>query len=631
MRICLIGKFPPIQGGVSMRTYWTAHELARRGHEVHVVTNALEVQPRFRMVMRAEDWERCESRCGSGSVAVHWTDPVDRSQTHIPMASPFVSKLASLAAEQHAQRPFDVVHAFYMEPYGIAGHLAAQMAGVPYVVRMAGSDAGRLWHHPQFTRLYDHVLRSAELVLAAGPVARRAIEHGVDPARIAFGGGFTVPEALFTPEGPALDLIALRREAEEDPQLRDFVWGGFAGDRPHFGVYGKLGEKKGSFALLDAMAQLKRTGVDVGLVALAHGPPEVERRFRARATELGLADRILQLPFVPHWRIPAFLRGCGAVCCLEQDFPIAFHTPIVAREVLLAGACLVGSAEILRKLPHHERLPSGFGCVAIADVSDVGDLADRLAAIAGDPAPRAALGARGRAFARDLQHDIPFPHALETALEAAAVRRRPPVARSEPDAIAADGRARYRFRRMAAAAAAEGRDTARAGPRSAALAEAVRLEGAVDAALHEDGAPVGDPLFRLKIGRWALAAEDLAELVPVRAANLRLFPSQWDLREILGATRVDDLPSFPSSGPSSAAVLTGPVAQPSNPLILDPMTARILALSDGVRTVAQIVACLDEGGDAGAIDRHRPWIEALFANGLIDFVDARPRAPGPPV
>jgi len=28
VRICIIGKFPPIQGGVSMRTYWSAHGLA---------------------------------------------------------------------------------------------------------------------------------------------------------------------------------------------------------------------------------------------------------------------------------------------------------------------------------------------------------------------------------------------------------------------------------------------------------------------------------------------------------------------------------------------------------------------------------------------------------------------------
>ncbi len=62
MRICIIGKFPPIQGGVSMRTYWTAHALAARGHDVHVVTNAKEARPPFRMHMRQEDWQRCEAR-----------------------------------------------------------------------------------------------------------------------------------------------------------------------------------------------------------------------------------------------------------------------------------------------------------------------------------------------------------------------------------------------------------------------------------------------------------------------------------------------------------------------------------------------------------------------------------------
>ena len=67
MNICIIGKYPPIQGGVSMRTYWHAHGLATLGHEVHVVTNAKEAVSPFRMYMRAEDWARCEaSRCGGG-------------------------------------------------------------------------------------------------------------------------------------------------------------------------------------------------------------------------------------------------------------------------------------------------------------------------------------------------------------------------------------------------------------------------------------------------------------------------------------------------------------------------------------------------------------------------------------
>ena len=115
---------------------------AARGHDVHVVTNAKEAQPPFRMHMRAEDWKRCEAHGGAGSVTVHWTDPVDRSQSYLPMASPFVSKLAAIAARAHSAHPFDVIFSHYLEPYGVAGYLASQMTGLPHVVRMAGSDAG---------------------------------------------------------------------------------------------------------------------------------------------------------------------------------------------------------------------------------------------------------------------------------------------------------------------------------------------------------------------------------------------------------------------------------------------------------------------------------------------------------
>src|SRR5437763_6460131 len=176
-----------------MQTYWSAHRLAARGHEVHVVTNAKEVRPPFRMHMRAEDWRRCEGSYGKGSVTVHWTDPADAAQYYIPMASAFVSKLAAMAAGLQAKHPFDVVFSHYMEPYGVAGYLATQMTGVPHVVRMAGSDAGRLWLHPQLEPLYDHVLRSAEAVVASGAVAERAVQRGVSPERIVRGGDFVVP------------------------------------------------------------------------------------------------------------------------------------------------------------------------------------------------------------------------------------------------------------------------------------------------------------------------------------------------------------------------------------------------------------------------------------------------------
>ena len=71
-----------------MRNYHMAHELAKRGHQVHVVTNAREVELPWRLHMRPDDWEQCETRYGDGQVTVSWTEPMDRRQSFITANNP---------------------------------------------------------------------------------------------------------------------------------------------------------------------------------------------------------------------------------------------------------------------------------------------------------------------------------------------------------------------------------------------------------------------------------------------------------------------------------------------------------------------------------------------------------------
>jgi glycosyltransferase involved in cell wall biosynthesis len=644
MRICMVGKFPPIQGGVGVRTYWNAHDLAARGHEVHVVTNAKEAALPFRMHMRRRDWKQCEGTyeapCGSaspGSVKVHWTDPIDRSQYHIPLASPFVSKLAATAARVHSERPFDVIYSHYLEPYGIAGHLAGEITHVPHVVRMAGSDAGRLWRHPQLEALYDHVLRSAAVVIATGMVAGRAIKHGVRPERIAGAGGFAIRQDLFCRDGPKLDLASLREELElDEPELSDALWGGLPEGLPFLGIYGKLGDTKGSFALLAAMKELKEAGLDVGLVAMAHGWPAVEGRFRARAKELGLADLVLQIPFVPHWRVPEFLRSCLAVCCLEQNFPIEFHTPIIAREVLMSGTCLIASTEMIRKLPDHERLPDGYGCVAIPDVHDARALSARIAAIIRDPEPIAAITARGQAFARALQTNDQSCDKLERLLKMAA-RRRSPSKKRNSQTREASSPANTRFAASHAAArlleetySSSPIDLPQARNVLAAVeqrisagdlslrdtASAIRLEIAIAEAENDASANPAeelDPLFRLRIKRWAMLDDDLPRLIPVRDPLLRMTTfDAWDLAD-----------SRPKRGNPAKLHQRCVVAFAQangtrrDAFIVGEGTARILQLSDGTRTTHEIAADIDARNPDQTEPRGLQHIQELFLAGLL--------------
>ena len=64
-----------------------------------------------------------------------------------------------MAARVHSERPFDVIYSHYLEPYGVAGHLAAEIDRRAACRAHGGKRCGRLWRHPQFEPLYDHVLR----------------------------------------------------------------------------------------------------------------------------------------------------------------------------------------------------------------------------------------------------------------------------------------------------------------------------------------------------------------------------------------------------------------------------------------------------------------------------------------
>ena len=62
MNICIISKYPPIEGGVSSHTYWMARELGKRGHKVYVVTNSWEVEGEYRETINREDMHLFEPK-----------------------------------------------------------------------------------------------------------------------------------------------------------------------------------------------------------------------------------------------------------------------------------------------------------------------------------------------------------------------------------------------------------------------------------------------------------------------------------------------------------------------------------------------------------------------------------------
>lgn len=402
MRICMIGKYPPIEGGTSVQHYSCAHALARRGHEVHVVSNAREVEPAYRVMMREEDWQRCEREYpGGGSVRIHWTAADYRAQTHIPWHNAFVTKLASLAATVIREHDLQLAASYYLEPYAVAGHMAAEMTGVPHLVRTAGSDAGRLLVHPQLGPLYHHVLGKAHGIFTSPLGQERMMEHGVPEERFAYAGDFEMP-AEFVPNGPTLDIAQVQKDMsrlDHSPVLA----AGALPPPPYIGMYGKHHDAKGTFDLLEAVALLARRGRQLGVLLMGRGSDAVQERLGQAIDRLELHGVVMQLPFLPPWRVPSFIRLCRAVCFLERGFDIP-HTPWIPREVLACGVPLIASEEklVLDVLLDGYAI-HGYNCVAVRDVRDHRELADKLDLVLCDDPLADALGRRGLAVSREIE------------------------------------------------------------------------------------------------------------------------------------------------------------------------------------------------------------------------------------
>lgn len=404
MRIMVISKYPPIEGGVSASNYWTCRILAEAGHEVHIVTNALEVEPQYRMWMRSEDevmMQQDFSRDGGGRVFIHNTERFGRS-LYIPWANPYVTKLAGTALSVARSHGCDLIYGHYLEPYGVTAALVSFWLNAPYRIRHAGSDIGHLALIPELSEVYREVLCRAERVITSGPRYKDRIDKlGARSDSLLFDRVYSVNTECFNPKAQPLDIQSIACQTEKwcgeldyprPVQERidrinraevDFSY-------PFVGVYGKIGETKGSFDLLTVFTGCHKAN----LVAMVNGAMPTFVRFLDQIEEKNLVGRTIVLPFLPHWRVPSFIRACRVVCFLERKFPITFHTPTVPREVLACGVCLVCSKEVASKFSFSANIADWKNMVVV-DPEDHNHLRAALQKLTEDKSLARAIGYYG--------------------------------------------------------------------------------------------------------------------------------------------------------------------------------------------------------------------------------------------
>lgn len=402
MRICAIVKYPPIQGGVSAQSFWMARSLAQRGHSIVVVTNAAEVEDSHRIWMAAGDsaWRTSEFPTG-GSVTVVETGRLFAHRlSFIPSANPYVTKLAALATEEVRRSDAEVVFSYYFEPYAVAGFLASTWTGVPHVVQHAGSDRVRLMSHPELASSYREVLRASKRIIAAGTELEGL---GISDRRICPAVKGFLPDDLFNPSAAPLDVDALVTSAAEDGHPSIDNRSPLDPDLPTVGVYGKVGEVKGSFDLIAALGRLRAKGAAFNFLAMVGG--NERPRFVQEVHRAGLSSCTWTLPFLPHWRVPSFIRRCTLVCYLERQFPIVVHKPGIPREILLCGSSAVLSEEVARKQPFWADMRDGENVVLVKDPRDIDSLAAAIEGVLRNPERAIEMGLRGRSLVQSISAD----------------------------------------------------------------------------------------------------------------------------------------------------------------------------------------------------------------------------------
>lgn len=239
MRLLVINyEYPPLGGGAAPVTAALASELARRGHELDVVTMGYRDLPRFEQ---------------AGGLRVHRVH-CRRSKAEICSTSEMATYL--LPAYRHAlklarQQPYDLIHGHFILPSGLVAVGLKRALGLPLLISSHGSDVPGYnpnrftFEHRLIKPLWHRLVRHMDVLVSPSAAFAELIRSNLPSGEIANRIN-VVPYGL-SPFGYDPSLKVSRRVL----------------------MSGRLLERKGFRTMLQAMAL---EPLDIELHILGDGP-----------------------------------------------------------------------------------------------------------------------------------------------------------------------------------------------------------------------------------------------------------------------------------------------------------------------------------------------------------------------
>jgi len=377
MNICIIGKYPPIEGGVSSKVYWLAKALGERGHEVHIVTNALEVEEEYRETLDIND-----PNYSPKNVYIHSTDPsptIKANPSHIPFSKMYCEKLASLAIKVIEEHKIEVIDSWYLIPYCVSGFIAKSFTNVPQIIRYGGSDSQRLYPSPYLNNLLDKIIKSADTTMT----------NAIPMQKV------TVDTQAFHPKVMPMNLSSYITNQKY-----------FSGI-PLISYIGKIThhfETKGLCELLEACSKINK---DFLLLFVANGKKLNE--FKKLVKNASLAEKTIFLDFAPPWKMPSILQASTCVVALEKiTSPVLqYHTPALPAEALATGKCVLMSKTLQEKEPY-DKLKAGKEILTV-DPNNTGKIRESIEGLIENPEMANTIGMGGYKAISCLLYTSPSP------------------------------------------------------------------------------------------------------------------------------------------------------------------------------------------------------------------------------
>ncbi|MEJ2888597.1 glycosyltransferase family 4 protein [Actinomycetospora aeridis] len=278
MRICFVSRrYWPAVSGMSAYAENLLRHLVREGHDVTLISQ-YRGDPVGRGVYGGGPPPPERVPDGVHVVALEAHGEQEVVDGHPADFEADVATMRDTIATEHARAPFDLLHAQYAYPNGLAVLRAAHDLGLPAAVSVQGGDGHWVGTCCDTHRtLVRAVFAGAPaLVIGSSSFAAEVSErHGVDPARWTVVSGATDTERF--------------RPAREPGTLAD---------PPVLLYHGRVDARKGVLDLLDAVADLLGRGRRLRLVVSGIGPDTAT--VADRVTELGLDEHVTQLGYTAY-------------------------------------------------------------------------------------------------------------------------------------------------------------------------------------------------------------------------------------------------------------------------------------------------------------------------------------------